>query len=77
MFSQNFVELYRAPLRYPDLPIWMGSDINLPNIDWESLTAIDSMHPIPLCKRFLSFMQYHAFSQIVKFQRKEIISWTF
>jgi len=53
--------------RYSDLPIWIGGDINLPNIDWESLTTTDSTYPASLCEGFLNFMQDHGFSQIVNF----------
>jgi len=46
---------------YPYLPIWIGGDINLPNIDWENLTITDSTYPLPLCDLFINFMQEHGF----------------
>ena len=43
-------------LTYPSLPIWIGDDINLPNIDWENLTVTDGTYPSLL---FINFMQEH------------------
>ena len=45
-------------LSYSSLPIWIGSDINLPNIDWENLTVTDSTvtdstYPLSLCVNFM------------------------
>jgi len=39
--------------RYPNLPIWIGGDLNLPNIDWESLTTTDSAYSLLKTMGFL------------------------
>ena len=50
----------------PDIPIWIAGDINLPNVDWESLYVVNNAYPIDICKTFTEFVLNHGFTQIVQ-----------
>ena len=52
---------------YPDSPIWIGGDINLSNIDWQTSCINNNTYLVCLCDLFLNFLQEYGFTQIVKF----------
>ena len=37
---------------YPDSPIWIAGDINLPNIDWQTSCINNNAYPACLCALF-------------------------
>ena len=59
--------LFQIANSYPDSPIWIAGDINLPNIDWRTSCVSNSTYPICLCNLFLNFLQEYGFTQIVNF----------
>ena len=38
--------------KYPNLPVWITGDLNLPNIDWENHVVKDNSNLISLCNIF-------------------------
>ena len=59
--------LFQIANSYPDSPIWIAGDINLPNIDWQTSCVSNSTYLICLCNLFLNFLQEYGFTQIVSF----------
>ena len=47
-FFNKYQALESLCSRHPDLPIWIGGDLNLPNLDWECFATTDSAYPLPL-----------------------------
>ena len=39
---------------YNDLPMWIGGDLNLPNVDWENNVTKHDSYPFPFVTRFYS-----------------------
>ena len=50
----------------PATPIWIGGDLNLPNIEWSSNSITDNRYPIILCDQILDFVSDYGYSQIVQ-----------
>ena len=44
---------------YPNLPVWIAGDLNLPNIDWETNVVKNNSYPMSLCNTFLDFISNH------------------
>jgi len=66
-YMQNLCHLLRNICSTnPDTPIWIAGDMNLPNIDWESLSITNNSYPIDLCESFIEFISDNGFTQIVK-----------
>ena len=52
--------------------IWLGGDLNLPNIDWTFYSISGHSYPLQLCERFIDTLLDHSLSQLVNFPtRKE------
>ena len=49
---------------YPNIPIWLVSDLNLPNIDWENTCIQGSAYPLVLCDTIVDFLQEYGFTQV-------------
>jgi len=49
-----------------DTPIWIAGDINLPNVDWESLCVVNNVYPIDFCEKFTEFALNHYFTQVLQ-----------
>lgn len=65
---ENLCNLFESLcVTYPDTPIWIAGDMNLPNIDWESFCVTNNSYPINLCEILLNFTLEHGFIQIVNF----------
>ena len=59
-------------LANPNDIIWLGGDLNLPNIDWNSYSISGHNYPLQLCERFIDILLDHSLSQLVSFPtRKE------
>jgi len=41
---------------YYDLPMWIGGDLNLPNIDWENNVVKHGSYPFSFCDTFLELI---------------------
>ena len=50
---------------YPETPIWITGDMNLPNIDWETFCVTNNSYPVNLCETFINFTLEHGFTQVV------------
>jgi len=59
-------QLHNICLTNLDTPIWIAGDVNLPNIDWESLCIDNNTYPIALCEKFIELTSNHGFTQVVK-----------
>ena len=53
------------PSSYPNSPIWLVGDLNLPNIDWEHYCIRNSTYPSSLCDALINFAHEYGFSQLV------------
>jgi len=51
---------------YSDSPVWIGGDMNLPNIDWQNNVAKSGSYPISFCNTFLDLLNNYGFMQGVK-----------
>ena len=56
---------------YPNVPIWIAGDLNLPNINWNNTSIEGNSYPIPLCNVFLDFLNTFGFTQIVNFATRD------
>ena len=50
----------------PTNPIWIGGDMNLPNINWNNNTVVNNCYPLALCNTILDFTADHGFFQTVQ-----------
>lgn len=50
----------------PSTPIWIGGDLNLPNIEWSSNSITDNRYPLILCVQILDFTADYGFLQLVQ-----------
>ena len=57
--------LEKIAITNPTTPIWIGGDLNLPNIDWSMGTVFNNCYPLALCNIVLDFIADHGFSQLV------------
>ena len=46
---------------YGDLPMWIGGDMRLPNIDWQNNSAKSGSYPISFCNTFLELLNNFCF----------------
>ena len=59
-------------LANPNDIIWLGGDLNLPNIDWNSYNTKGHNYPSQLCEKLIDTLLDHSLSQLVNFPtRKE------
>ena len=56
---------------YPNSPIWLVGDLNLPNIDWEHYCIRNSTYPSSLCDTLIDFVHEYGFSQLVDFATRD------
>ena len=54
-------------LKYPNSPVWIAGDYNLPNIDWQNQCTVKHNYPIQLCNILLNFVADFGLTQIVDF----------
>ena len=54
IYTQNllFKDLIHAN---PTTPIWIGGDLNFPNIEWSTNSITDNRYPLMLCDQILGF----------------------
>ena len=57
--------LEKIAITNPTTPIWIGGDLNLPNVDWSMGTVFNNCYPLALCNIVLDFIADHGFSQLV------------
>ena len=54
--------------KYPDSPVWIGGDVNLPDIDWSSDTVRNNSYNQSINTKFLNCCQENGFiEQVVDF----------
>jgi len=63
--------LHKVILENPQLPIWIGGDFNLPNIDWDNLTINGHNYPVQLCNTLLELATDFGLTQIVNLPTRE------
>ena len=52
---------------YPDSPIWIAGDINLPNVKWERNCISGNAYTAALCNLFINFIEDYGLTQMVDF----------
>ena len=45
--------------RYPTSPVWIAGDLNLPNINWDTIHISSFMYPSSLCDTIIDFVEEH------------------
>ena len=50
----------------PNTPLWIGGDLNLPNIDWTNSSILNNRYPTALCNIVLDFVINHDLSQLLQ-----------
>lgn len=60
-------ELQSIRLANPSATIWIGGDLNLPDINWTDNTITGHQYPLSLNERFLTFQDDNFFVQFVTF----------
>ena len=49
----------------PTASIWIGGDINLPNVDWNNSVIVNNSYPLAICNTILDFAADYVFTQTV------------
>ena len=66
-YLQNLILIFKDLIHAnPATPIWIGGDLNLPNIDWSTNSITDNRYPLILCDQILDFVTDYGFSQLVQ-----------
>ena len=66
-YLQNLIFILKDLIHAnPTTPIWIGGDLNLPNIEWSTNTIIDNRYPLILCDQILDFVTDYGFLQLVQ-----------
>ena len=60
-------EISRISKKYKNSPIWIGGDMNLPDIEWEASTVVSYRYPKTINENFLEFLDRHNMEQLVRF----------
>ena len=63
--------LHEIILENPQLPIWIGGDFNLPNIDWDNLSVNGHNYSVQLCNTLLELVTDFGLTQIVNLPTRE------
>ncbi|XP_072178279.1 uncharacterized protein [Diadema setosum] len=53
--------------QHPNAVLWLGGDLNLPDINWETQTTERNQYPSAICHRFLEMLQNCCLHQTVDF----------
>ena len=66
-YTQNLCNILEEMVASnPNTPLWIGGDLNLPNIDWTNSSILNNRYPMALCNIVLDFVMNHDFSQLVQ-----------
>ena len=68
--QQPYQDIEHIINEYPNLPVWIAGDLNLPNIDWENHAVKSNSYHISLCNIFLEFINNYGFTQVVNFSTR-------
>ena len=55
----------------PNATIWVGGDLNLPNIDWTTNSPSGNNYPLLFCNLVLDLFSEINFTQLVTFPTRE------
>ena len=53
--------------KYPDSPVWIGGDVNLPDIDWSADTVAGNSYNLNINTKFLNCCLVNGLEQVVDF----------
>ena len=66
-YLQNLISILKdMSCANPTVPIWIGGDLNLPNIDWSTTSVMDNRYPLILCDLVLDFTADFGYLQMVQ-----------
>jgi len=71
-YLQSMCQLIQGVVfNYPNATIWVGGDLNLPNIDWSTNSPSGNNYPLSFCNIVLDLFSEVNFTQLVNFPTRE------